>query len=198
MNIKENLATNLVKYRKALNITQAELAEKLNYSDKAISKWERGESIPDVTVLHEIAKFYGTTIDKLISTPTERINVKNLISNKKRSILCLLATCFVWLVALILYCLPNIMETRLSHTWMTFIYAIPITFFILCIMFSVWKKSLCNLIILSLLIWTVILAIYLSLIVFGAKVSSNLWFVFLIGIPLQLLVLLWYGYKKVK
>ena len=42
MDIKLNLAENLVKYRKHFNLTQAELAEKLNYSDKAVSKWERG------------------------------------------------------------------------------------------------------------------------------------------------------------
>ena len=57
--IKENIAKNLIKYRKAHNLTQIQLAEKLNYSDKSISKWERQESIPDLVILSNIAKLYG-------------------------------------------------------------------------------------------------------------------------------------------
>ena len=69
MEIKDNLAKNLATYRKSANITQLELAEKLNYSDKAVSKWERGESTPDITVLKQLADLYGVTVDTLISPP---------------------------------------------------------------------------------------------------------------------------------
>jgi len=70
MDVKENLAKNLIKYRKSKNLTQAELAEKLNYSDKAVSKWERGESFPDLSVLKQIADFYGVSVDTLLSDPS--------------------------------------------------------------------------------------------------------------------------------
>lgn len=198
MDIKQNVATNIARFRKYKKLTQAELATKLNYSDKAVSKWERGESLPDVSVLYEIARFFGTTVDKLISEPTEEIPIKLVLSNKKRSILCVIATCLVWLFALIAYCLPTIIETSiLTKTWIAFIYALPLSFFILCIMFSVWKKSLSNLIILSLLIWTIILSIYLSFLVFDS-LYPRLWLIFLIGLPLQLLIVLLYTYKRVK
>ena len=59
MDIKENLANNIASHRKALKLTQAELAQKLNYSDKAVSKWERGEAVPDLVVLKQIADFFG-------------------------------------------------------------------------------------------------------------------------------------------
>ena len=72
MDIKENLSQNLIKFRKASGLTQIELAEKLNYSDKAVSKWERGESIPDLSVLKNIADLYGVTIDTLISPPSHK------------------------------------------------------------------------------------------------------------------------------
>ena len=198
MDIKQNVATNIARFRKYKKLTQEELATKLNYSDKAVSKWERGESLPDVSILYEIAKFFGTTVDKLISEPTEEIPMKLALSNKKRTVLCVIASCLVWLIAIIGYCLPSIIETTtLTKSWIAFIYALPITFFILCIMFSVWKKSLSNLIILSLLIWTVILSIYLSFLVFGS-LYPRLWLIFLIGVPLQLLVVLLYTYKKVR
>ncbi len=65
--VKIIFAQNLISLRKQMKLTQIELAEKLNYSDKAVSKWERGESIPDVTVLMDIAKTFGVTLDFLVS-----------------------------------------------------------------------------------------------------------------------------------
>ena len=53
--LKDIIAHNLVAYRKAAGLTQAEIADKLNYSDKAVSKWERGEGMPDVAVLKTLA-----------------------------------------------------------------------------------------------------------------------------------------------
>ena len=78
MDIKENLAQNLAYYRKGVALTQAELAEKLNYSDKAVSKWERGESVPDLYVLKQLADFYGVTIDSLISEPNKSNTTKKI------------------------------------------------------------------------------------------------------------------------
>ena len=66
MDIRQNLASNIALHRKALKLTQAELAEKLNYSDKAVSKWERGEAVPELTVLKQIADFFNVTIDYLV------------------------------------------------------------------------------------------------------------------------------------
>ena len=63
--LREIVTTNLINYRKANNYTQAVLAEKINYSDKAISKWERGESLPDLYTLALLADLYGITIGDL-------------------------------------------------------------------------------------------------------------------------------------
>ena len=64
---KINFSKNLIKLRKSINYTQADLAKKLNYSDKAISKWERSESMPDIYMLKEMADFFGVTIDFLLA-----------------------------------------------------------------------------------------------------------------------------------
>ncbi|MDD6251820.1 MAG: helix-turn-helix transcriptional regulator, partial [Oscillospiraceae bacterium] len=65
-NIKAIVAKNITQLRLAKGMTQLELAEILNYSDKAVSKWERGDSIPDITVLTKIADMFGVTLDYLV------------------------------------------------------------------------------------------------------------------------------------
>ena len=65
--LKIIFAQNLIALRKQMKLTQIELAEKINYSDKAVSKWERGESIPDVSVLMVIANLFGVSIDFLVT-----------------------------------------------------------------------------------------------------------------------------------
>ena len=57
--LREIIAKNIADLRREQNLTQAELAARLNYSDKAVSKWERGESMPDITVLKEIADLFS-------------------------------------------------------------------------------------------------------------------------------------------
>ena len=59
--LKKNIAKNLSSLRKSAGLTQAELGEKLTYSDKSISKWERGDGLPDLLVLDKLAELYGVT-----------------------------------------------------------------------------------------------------------------------------------------
>ena len=67
--LKHQLGANIVSYRKRIGLTQAGLAEKLNYSDKAVSKWERGESFPDVLTLVQLADLFGITVNDLLLDP---------------------------------------------------------------------------------------------------------------------------------
>jgi transcriptional regulator with XRE-family HTH domain len=198
MDIKENLAANLVAYRKTANLTQAELAEKLNYSDKAVSKWERGESVPDLYVLKQLADFYGVKIDTLISEPKkEKINLIGNIS-KKRGIICLCSAGLVWLIAILFYALINIIIPSITQTWLSFIYAIPITLIILLVLTAVWHKKLTNMIIVSLLVWSTILTIFLTLTYVLINPPFNLWMLFLIGVPAQAVIIFWFLYRKIK
>ena len=65
--LKLIFASNLIRLRTAAGMTQAELGEQLNYSDKSISKWERGEAIPDATVLKRMSEIFGVTVDYLLN-----------------------------------------------------------------------------------------------------------------------------------
>ena len=97
--IKQNFARNLLAYRKSRHLTQSQLAEKLNYSDKAVSKWERGESVPDLYVLKQLADFYNVKIDTLIAPPKAVVLQAAHIISKRRITICLSSIGLVWLVA---------------------------------------------------------------------------------------------------
>ncbi len=187
MDVKENLAKNLVACRKAFGLTQAELAEKLNYSDKAVSKWERGESVPDLIVLKQLADFYGVTVDKLIS---ENKNIKpNIIKNlgKKRIFTLLFSLGVAWIVAVLCHVILSIFGAEFTK-WLPYIYAIPVNAIILIIFSSMWKIEVVNAVSVSLLVWSIILSVFLTLINTLSVVSPNLWQIFLIGIPAQLVI----------
>ncbi len=188
MDIKDNLAKNLATCRKAFGLTQAELAEKLNYSDKAVSKWERGESVPDLVVLKRIADFYGVTIDKLIS---ENKNIKpNIIKNlgKKRIFTLLFSLGVVWIVAVLCHVMLSIFNASFPK-WLPYVYAISVNAIILIVFSSAWKIVVANAISISLLVWSLILDVFLTLINTLTFVSPNLWQIFLIGIPAQLVII---------
>ena len=191
MDKKKNiLAQNLIKYRKDANITQLELAEKINYSDKSISKWERGEGYPDVFTLQNIASIYGITVDRLLNeSPKEKPkNAKK--RDLRRLIITVLSTLLVWLVATTLYVILAIaMPDKNDILYKIFILAIPVSSIIVIIFSSLWHKPLLLFFSITSLIWTSCLCVYLLL--------WNSWIIFLIGIPLQALEIFWHLYKQI-
>ncbi len=198
MDIKENLAKNITLYRKANNLTQLELAQKLDYSDKAVSKWERGESVPDLYILKKLADFYGVTIDALISEPAKEILPKNSNQKRKRMAIFLCSIGLVWLVAVLSFAMINLIFSSITHTWLSFFYAIPITAILLLVFTAVWKKPWLNTLAISLLVWSTLLAIFLTLLCTLTNPPKTLWMIFLIGIPLQLLTIFFFMYRKSK
>ena len=180
------VAKNIAKYRKFNNLTQLSLAEKLNYSDKAVAKWESGESLPDAFVLYQIANIFGITLNDLIS---DRKRVK-LPSTKIKSIVVpTLANCIVWLVALVAFItFSAIFETNVRN-WLAFVVAIPPTFIIFLIFACIYKNTLMQFISISGIIWSTITCVYLfTLGVF--KIANYLYF---IGIPIQIAFIIKYA-----
>ncbi len=196
--IKNNFAENVAKLRKAAKLTQAEFAEKINYSDKAVSKWERGEAVPDLYTVKAIADFFDVKVDYLIAEPkAEKPRIFGKLT-LKRTVLGLASTATVWLIAVLFFAFIRIIVPSLTNTWLAFIYAIPVTAAVLMIFTSVWGKSVGNLIILSVFIWSVILTVYLTIYVSLENPPRNLWEIFLIGIPAQGAAVFWLLYKRVK
>ena len=187
--IKENIAKNLIKYRKAHNLTQIQLAEKLNYSDKSISKWERQESIPDLVILSNIAKLYGISVQDLLANPKEK--VKSPIRNN-RVIITLMSFTGVCAIATTVYALLGIFAPNLTKSWLVFIYAIPLSLIDLVVFTKLWGNKWILFVAISLLSWSIPLAIYLSF------DYDQLWLLFIVIIPLQILAILWFIPRKTK
>ena len=196
--LKPIIAKNIIDLRRAADITQAQLAEKLNYSDKAVSKWERGEAIPGVTTLKEIADLFGVTVDYLISAEHETENqIKREFSERQRRnhlIITLLSTTIVWLVATIIYVIISLStEFRLSKAWLVFVFAVPISCVIALVFNSIWGKKKRNFLIISLLLWTALISF--CLVLFLSLQKAYFWLVLAIGIPSQIMILLSSGLK---
>ena len=175
--IKNNFSHNLIKLRKAHNLTQLQLAEKLNYSDKAISKWEVGSVLPDVETISHIADYFGITVNDLIYA--EKKNYFKLFY-KNHLFITLLSFGLVWFLATIIYfILEN--ATTLDRTWLTFILSIPISFIVLTVFTSIWFKKF-KFLAISGLFWGIIATIYIWL------NKPSLWFIFIIGVVGQILI----------
>lgn len=188
---KRIIANNITELRKAVPLTQAELAERLNYSDKAVSKWERGESIPDVIVLKQIADIFGVSVDYLLeevhplkatmqSVPRQLKQNRLLITGVSCVLVFLIATLVFVILASV---------TELSRLWLAYVYCVPVCSILLIVFNSVWGKAKLNFFFISLLVWSILASIYLSI---G---SYEQWLIFTIGIPAQVIIIMWSGIK---
>ena len=189
------ISENLRKLRKERGNTQDDLANHLGISVQAVSKWERGEAVPDLAVLKQIADLYQVKIDDLISKPKP---IKPLITNlgKKRVATALWATSIVWLVAILAFAFIDIIIPSITHTWMSFMIAVPVTLIVLLVLTHVWGKNIWNHICASLLCWSLITVLYFLLFFLLKNPPSKLWEVFLIGIPLQAFISFLFIYKR--
>ena len=198
--LKAILGSNIVSYRKQQGLTQAGLAEKLNYSDKAVSKWERGESMPDVLTLVQVAELFGISVNDLLTDPNtlpaekgpvvERMEkaVEKTLKRKadKLSILGL-SSLLVWSVALLLFVI--ISSLGIAKSWLAFFYAVPANAIVLLSLLSAWHDFRWNKSLVSVIVWGSLLSLYVSLLIF---LKVNIWKLFLLGIPGQLAIFLWF------
>ena len=194
-NLRKTIKNNLIKYRKANGLTQAQLAQKLGYSDKSVSKWEREEGVPDIYILKEIADLYGVTVNDLISDNQKEIikEIKAKLSGWNKVIISLLAAGLVWTIATTVYVILDLsMPESKSFIGNIYIYAIPLSCIILIIFNSIWGKWYFNFILISILIWTFTLSLYVSFSISGWEE------VFVIPIPLQILTILAFMLERKK
>lgn len=228
---KRVVAENLTALRKSHGYTQAQLAEQLHYSDKAVSKWERGESMPDLAVMKQLADFYGILIDDLLLTEEQRQEretpppaetvpplpapepqsfpetdipmlptiMKQPIpgsafppeesptvrKKKNHLIIAGMAALLVWFIATLIFVVLDTVLPELQYGSFLFIYAAPVTAVVCLVFNSIWFNPRWNYAIISFLMWSVLAAIFLTF------YQYHIWKLFLIGIPAQLIILLW-------
>ena len=189
--IKETIAKNIVTYRKHCNLTQAQLAEKINYSDKAVSKWERGEGVPDTMVMIKLCEIFGVTLNDLISEGKKE-PVKH--SNRNRIIVSILSALLVWLVAVVVFVLIAAISPDNEFAWLSYIFAMPTMFIVLLVFAALWGNKWLRLLFISALIWTTCLSVFVPIDLFTNSLRP--WLIFIIGIPVQVLFLFFTLLKK--
>ena len=186
-NIKEIIAKNLVELRKSHKLTQQALAEKLNYTDKAISRWEHAETLPDIETLCRVCDIYGVKFEYLLQKEQPKNPAKN--PNIKREnigskiITTLIAVSTVWLLVTVLYAVQ-----WQNEPWNLFIWAMPATALVLFVANYVFFNSkIFRIISSSFFVWLMLLSIYIELLI---RNSDNIWSIFIIGFPLQAIIIL--------
>ena len=188
------IGKNLTRLRKLANMTQLELAEKLNYSDKSVSKWEQGNGIPDVRILIQLSELFGVTIDDLVKEhPEQKQVMPRREKRKQRLITVLLAVGLCWLVAVIVFVGFLIFGADLKAGWLAFVYAVPASAIVVLVFSCIWHWKWVRILSVSVLVWSVITCFYLTILI---AASYNAWQLFLIGIPLQILALFFFVWRR--
>lgn len=198
--LKYQIGINISNLRKRQGLTQAGLAEKVNYSDKAVSKWERGESAPDILTLVSLAEVFGVTVDDLVRDPNAlpeqtgtvqqamgHVVEKTLKRKADKRIIVRLSSILVWFVALVFYVI--LASAGVSNSWLAFFWAVPADAIVVLSLRSAWRDFRSNRILISILMWGCLLAIYMTLFVL---LDIHVWRLFLLGIPGQVAIWLWF------
>jgi len=179
--LKHIVSKNILYLRTNNKMTQFELGEALSYSDKAVSKWERGEAVPDAYVLKKLSALFNVSVDYLLEKHDEHElkAVKHLRFDRR--IISLISFIGTWTLATIIFAILWFLG---SLQWLVFVYALPVSLIVMIALTAVWSKRKTKAYFVSLLVWSTIAAIYLTFI------NLNWWLLFVIGVPAQIIVLL--------
>ena len=202
-NVKYRIGSNIAAYRKRDGLTQVSLAEKLNYSDKAVSKWERGESIPDVLTLMQLAELFGITVNDLVCDPNAlpehsgskleqamtQVSEKALKRKANKNVIQALSSTLVWFIALFAFVILSSFDALETYSCLLFFVAIPANAIVLLSLRSAWRDFRWNQMLISLIVCGSLLSIFMIIL---TAYHYNFWKVFLLGIPGQIAIFLWF------
>lgn len=194
--IKQIIGENIKELRLNEKLTQFELAEKLNYSDKAVSKWERGESTPEPEVFIKLSKLFNVDIDYFYYDNSEsklRYVKKNNRSKTKSILLTILFCVAVLTISATLFTLACFKDINYAKSfWISFVYVIPVSSLITYLYFRRIKSNIGKLISISIFLWTTFITAYLQ----GLLLGINGWLIFIIAIPLQAIIIIYSFVKR--
>ena len=185
------IAKNLTDLRVSAQYTQAEVASRLSYSDKAVSKWERAESIPDVAVLKAIADMYGVTVDYLL-TEHDKSEIPEIKEKKPRrmtrnqALITLISLFGVWFIAVTAFAACY---TYGIVAWQLFMWAVPISAIVALVLCCIWSGRIMCFSCISLLLLSLAAAIFITFI------KYKIWLVFVAAAILEVTAVLAFGIR---
>lgn len=183
-NIREIISNNITALRKHNNMTQIELSKKINYSDKAISRWEKGEVLPDIETLQQLSEIFGVSLTYMFQAHNDMPTNNDKKSFRNELALHLLACCALWAVLAILFVYIEIIYNYIF--WQAFVWGMPFTIAFTLRFYKKWSNKKAKLILKSALIWSLLIAIFLQFL------KYNVWLIFIVGIPIQLYAIVEY------
>lgn len=176
-------ASNLIRLRTDAGMTQAQLAEKINYSDKSVSKWERAEALPDVLVVKSMADLFGVTVDFMLTSHDQWVPVPTKTSVSTGTITTVVQL-GIWTAAVLLF----IIFWKLGmHLWIIFAATLPISLITLLVLNSVWGRKRYHVATVSALVVSILLLLYLIFI------KDNVWELVFLAVPAVLIV--WFSFR---
>ena len=180
--IREIVCSNLIMLRKQNKLTQQDLASKISYSDKAISRWEKGEVLPDIEVLQQLSNIYNVPLSYMLEEHSKEDNVAFILRTTKRIATVMLSYITVWTAFIVLYVYLKIWHD--FNYWQLFVWALPISVLVLLVMNNIWGNKKYNIYLESFILWSLITAIFLQFL------AEDVWLIYLVGVPIQLILII--------
>ena len=188
--LKVITASNIINLRTAKGMTQAELGELLNYSDKSVSKWERAEAVPDAYVLKKMSKIFGVSVDYLLNSHDSWERPESFKKDERNFhsyVITILVIFGIWTLAILIYIIGWLLE---ANWWLLFVYAVPVSLITFLVLNSVWEQGKNNRHIIYALVASIFITVYITF------RSYNPWQILLLLIPAELIVFLSFRIKK--
>lgn len=189
------IAKNITDLRKSAGMTQLELAEKIHYSDKTVSKWERAEAIPDVGTMHLLADTLGVTVNDIVYRPKDnkpKVKEKKELFTWKHFFITLISICIPYLlVAISWFFLGTFSQENFAAWWLRILlYGVSVSLIVWLVFVCLWWPSLWQQIVCSLLVWSIAISIHLTF--------SNIMILLIYGIAgvLQIAIFFWWLLKR--
>lgn len=192
--IKPTIAKNLVDLRTAAGLTQLQLAEILNYSDKAVSKWERGEAIPDIRVLIKLSELYGISLDDLVKGSEVATEVKpktKLIS--RRAFITVLSVILVWFVATGIFATLYFVPATADYAWLVFLAALLPTGIVFTVFSAIWGNCVTTALASSIIVWACAVFIHVCVIVFTD--FKQIFVLYIVAGVFEILIIVWFIFR---
>lgn len=190
--LRERVGKNLTAFRKRAGFTQLEIADIINYSDKSVSKWERGEGVPDFYILTRLAELYGVTVNDFLADENQKVAYKRTkgtpLSRKSKLVITALAVMLVWVVATIVHYILSLCGVQGWPLGFVYYCAVPATAIVLIVFTTMWFGKIASGLSVSALVWSVAIGAHVYV---EHAASVN---IYEIAVVLQILILLWYGF----
>lgn len=187
-NLREIIPNNIITLRKQQGLTQLDLAKKVNYSDKAVSRWEKGEVMPDIETLQSISKALNAPLAYLLEEHNEGKNNSFLELRKNEAAFRILMILAVWTIATIIFVLGKLYLDTLY--WQIYVWAVPASCVVLGYLNRKPKNRVLALVINSIFCWSLLASFYIQFL------QYNPWLIFIIGIPIQAAIVVAYYTKR--